>query len=157
MNLRLIGLAVFALVIGGQTALAAAPVEGTWKSEDGEGIVEVAPCAALAGAYCGRIAWIKKPRDADGKPVTDAKNPDAALQKRPVCGIEVFSGMQPATDGSYGGGTIYDPEEGKSYSGSLKLIGPVLKVTGFVELPILGKVSDSEVWTRATTPFERCK
>ena len=157
MFLRLTCMAVAALSLGGTAARAASPVEGTWKSEDGEGIVEVAPCAAPAGAYCGRIVWIKQPRDADGKPVTDAKNPDAALQKRPVCGIEILSGMQPAADGSYAGGTIYDPEEGKSYRGSFTLDGTVLKVTGYVELPILGKLSDTDVWTRVTTPFERCK
>ena len=147
--------AALAAASAGATAGPAA-VDGTWKSEDGEGIVEVAACAADPAARCGRIVWIKTPL-VDGKPVRDANNPDAALQKRPICGLEVVSAMKPATDGSYAGGTVYDPEEGKSYKGSMKLDGGVLKVTGYVEAPILGKLTDTDAWTRVTTPFERCK
>lgn len=151
--------ALAALSVAAMTSAASAgpaAVDGTWRSEDGEGIVEIAACAADATAKCGRIVWIKSPADDKGKPVRDAKNPDAALQKRPICGIEVVSGMKPVAEGAFEGGMLYDPEEGKSYKGTMKLDGAALVVTGYVEAPILGKLSDSEKWTRVTDPFERC-
>ena len=154
---RLIVLAAISIGLVASVALAGpVGVDGTWRSEDGEGIIEIAACAADATAKCGRIVWIKSPADDKGKPVRDAKNPDAALQKRPICGIEVVSGMKPVAEGAFEGGMLYDPEEGKSYKGTMKLDGAALVVTGYVEAPILGKLSDSEKWTRVTDPFERC-
>jgi uncharacterized protein (DUF2147 family) len=135
---------------------AAASPDGVWQSKDGEGYVEIAACAAGAETRCGTIVWIKAPLDKSGKPQADDNNPDAKLRPRPVCGLQVFSGMAPDAGGGFSGGAIYDPEEGKTYAGALTLDGDRLKVTGSIELPVLGKISDSETWTRVTTPFERC-
>jgi uncharacterized protein (DUF2147 family) len=155
---RSIAVAAFAIFCAGSSAQAQSPnVDGVWKSEDGEGMIEVSPCPAEPAARCGKIVWIKTPLTTEGKPLTDANNPDAKLQKRPMCGVEILTGMKPTGDGSFGGGLIYDPEEGKTYKGSFKLDGAALKVTGFVDAPILGKLSESDNWTRVTTSFDRCK
>ena len=145
-------------VVAMTSAASAGPaaVDGAWRNEDGEGIVEIAACAADATAKCGKIVWIKKPLGDDGKPQRDVKNKDASLQKRSVCGLEVISGMKPLPDGSYTGGSLYDPEEGYTYKGTMQLDGIQLKVTGFIETPVLGKLSDSEKWARVIDPFERC-
>jgi uncharacterized protein (DUF2147 family) len=155
---KLIASTTLAMLCIGSAAQAQSPaVDGVWKSEDGEGMIEVAPCAADPAARCGKIVWIKTPLTSEGKPLTDLNNPDAKLQKRPMCGVEILTGMKPSADGSFAGGTIYDPEEGKMYKGSFKLDGAALKVTGFVEAPVLGKLSETDTWTRVTTPFDRCK
>ena len=150
-------IALFALILPFASALAQqSSVEGLWRSEDGEGIVEVAPCAQGATPRCGKIVWIKKPLDDKGRPIVDAKNPNAALKTRPICGIEILSGLKPNATGGFDGGTIYDPEEGKTYTGAMVLAGDKLKVTGSIEMPVVGPLSDSENWTRVTTAFERC-
>jgi uncharacterized protein (DUF2147 family) len=134
-----------------------AAIEGVWRSQDGEGFIDIAACAADPATRCGKLVWIKKPLGDDGKPQRDVKNADAALQKRPVCGLEIISAMKPQADGSYAGGSLYDPEEGKTYQGTLRLESTQLVVTGFVEVPVLGKITDSEKWTRVIAQFEPCK
>ncbi len=150
-------LALSAMVVTG-AALAMDPVgvDGVWRSEDGEALIEVAACASDPVAKCGTIVWLKKPLSANGKPQLDVKNADAALRKRLICGVEVVSAMKAGADGGYEGGTVYDPDEGKTYQGTMKLEGAGLKVTGFVETAVLGKISDSELWTRPKGSFEPC-
>ncbi len=150
--------AVLAACLMASAAHAADPVgvDGVWRNEDGEGLIEVAACATDPAAKCGKIVWMKKPLDERGKPQQDVKNADAALQKRPICGLEVVSGMKPAASGGYDGGLLYDPEEGKSYQGTMTLDGTKLKVTGFIDTPVLGKLSDSESWTRTTEAYVPC-
>ena len=150
---RLCALGLFAL--GLPASAQAAGVEGTWRSQDGEGIVEIAPCASAADQRCGKLVWMKKPLDDEGKPQRDVKNSDPALARRPVCGLEILSGLKPDGAGGYGAGKIYDPEEGSTYTGAIKLEGEALKVTGSIET-FIKPISDSETWTRVNEPFERC-
>jgi uncharacterized protein (DUF2147 family) len=147
-------IAVVSLATG--VAAQQSPVDGIWQNEDGEGRVEIGPCAADTQLRCGKIVWIKKPLAPNGRPVVDAKNPDDALKSRPICELEIISELQPTPSGDFQGGKIYDPEEGKTYAGSMKLVGTKLKVTGSIVLPVLGQISDSETWTRVTTSFTRC-
>jgi len=49
-------------------------------------------------------------------------------------------------DGEWSGGTIYDPNNGKTYSCKLKLTGPdTLKVRGYIGISLIGR---SETWKR---------
>jgi uncharacterized protein (DUF2147 family) len=142
-----IAAAGFVMMSFGTAWAAPSAVDGLWRSEDGEGIVSVGPCAAAPDDKCGKLVWLKVPLDKKGQPVRDENNPDAALKVRPVCGIEILSGMKPDAKGGFGGGTIYDPEEGKSYKGSMALDGAVLKITGVIETPVL-PLSGTEAWSR---------
>lgn len=156
MVIKLAGALVVAVALGSGAAIAqVAGVDGVWSSEDGEGYIEVADCTSIPGAKCGSIVWIKSPLDAAGKPIRDAKNADPALQKRALCGVEVVSAMVPSADGGFAGGTVYDPEEGKTYKGSIKVEGGALKITGYIETPIK-PLSDTDTLTRVSEPFERC-
>lgn len=130
---------------------AAESLAGDWMDSDGEVIIEVSPCG---DAHCGRVVWLKKPFGRDGKPLLDYRNSDATLAKRPVCGLEVVTGFKKQADGSWGGGTVYVSDLGQSFKGSAEVLSPTqVKVRGYVLLPLFG---ESEVWTRVTTPFERC-
>jgi hypothetical protein len=75
-----------------RTASAAADPQGVWMIED-EVAIAVARCGA--GSLCGRVLWLRTPRDAAGRPKRDTMNPDAALRERPLCGLTVLDGLLP--------------------------------------------------------------
>ncbi len=137
-------------------ALAAAQVAGTWLTESGNGKVRIAPCGDLPGAggepadqLCGAIVWLKEPLTEAGTPKVDARNPDAALQQRPIIGLPILTGFEPGDEpGVWEGGRIYNPEDGETYKSviTLKDDGARLEVRGYVGLPIFGK---TQVWTRS--------
>ena len=53
--------------------------------------------------------------------------------------------MQPAGDGSYAGGTITDPQAGRTYRAKMALAGDALKVSGCVAGGLLCR---SQTWAR---------
>ncbi len=126
-------------------------LDGFWIDSDGEVIIEVVPCGA---ARCGRVAWLKQPDGADGLPLRDVKNADPNLKSRPVCGLEVVTAFKKQSDATWGDGTVYVSDQGASYSGKAEIISATqIKVTGFIGFAIFG---ESEVWSKVTSPFQRC-
>jgi uncharacterized protein (DUF2147 family) len=124
------------------TAFAAEPI-GTWLTEGGKSQVKIVRCG---DALCGTIVWLKEPNNPDtGRPKTDFRNQDAAKRARAVIGLEIVLGMQPSSTANKWTGEVYNPEDGKTYSGSLTITGAnELSLTGCV-LAVLCK---SQVWTR---------
>lgn len=126
------GVAVMALGIGlawAAPALAAEDATGTWRMSNGKVTVRVAPCGA---ALCGRVVALKKPRDSEGHAKLDRKNPNPSLRERPVIGLTILSNMRESGAGKWSG-TIYNPDDGKTYSSSMQLLGPsTMKVNGCV-------------------------
>ncbi|MBY0254766.1 DUF2147 domain-containing protein [Methylobacterium sp.] len=113
-------------------ALAVDPA-GVWLTETGSSKVRIAPCG---GGYCGTIL------SAPGKGL-DAKNPDPALRSRSVVGVQILDARQP--EGGGFSGSLYNPNDGKTYSGSLKLTGPdTLEVSGCV----MSVFCKRQTWTR---------
>ncbi len=134
------------------SAAEAKDVTGVWLSDDGEGAVEIQPCG---DKRCGRLIWLKTPLDDAGRPLVDANNPDPTARKRPVCGIDIIKDAALQSDGSWDGGSVYDPEEGKIYSVMLKAKGnDSLEVTGYLGIKALG---ETMVWTRAPAQLKRCQ
>lgn len=116
----------------GSTAWAADPA-GLWLTETGSSRVRIAPCGS---GFCGTIV------SAPGKGL-DAKNPDPALRNRSVVGVQILDARHP--DGSGYSGSLYNPNDGKTYSGSLRLTGPnALEVSGCV----MGVFCKRQTWTR---------
>ncbi|MBM3554032.1 MAG: DUF2147 domain-containing protein [Alphaproteobacteria bacterium] len=116
---------------------------GTWLTESGGGQVEIGPCGE---ALCGRIVWLKEPLDTAGQPKRDKENPDPARRERPILGLAMLEGFRPAGENKWADGTIYNPEDGKTYSCTMTLEGNgTLKVRGYVGVPLFGK---TQVWTR---------
>lgn len=114
---------------------------GMW--ETGESHIEIYRCGDL---LCGRIAALDEPLDADGKPKTDANNPDTALRTRPVLGMDLIAGFSRKSDTQWVKGRIYDPHDGKTYKCKMTLQKDgTLKVRGYVGLALFGK---SVAWTR---------
>ncbi len=97
------------------------PVFGTWLSEKRRVMVEIGPCGDAPDAACGRIVWMAKTEDANGKPFTDQRNQDESLRDRPIMGLPILTGFQKDGEDSWTNGRIYNPEDGKTYNSSLTL------------------------------------
>src|SRR5512143_1156326 len=115
---------------------------GEWLTAEGKARVQIYRCDTL---YCGKIVWLKEPVK-NGREVVDDKNPDPALQNKPVIGLVIVRGFTYDEDGEWTGGKVYDPETGDTYSGKMTLKDPhTLRLRGYVLIPLLGR---TEVWTR---------
>ena len=126
MKLAIFATATLSAAFAAIPAQAAQPVTGRWATVDGKAIVQIAPCGKHV---CGRIEKILKPTP--GRPQTDIKNPDPALQSKPLVGLALLTGF--ADEGGHWKGTIYDPESGKSYASKLTRNGNgTLKVQGCI-------------------------
>jgi uncharacterized protein (DUF2147 family) len=122
----------------GLTAAGPAPTPiGRWLTENGNGVIEIAPCGA---ALCGRIAGIEVDRPDDPMPHD--------WRGRPQCGMAIITGAVPADDGWKG--EIVDPRDGASYHATIKVdAAGQLRLRGYVIVPLLGS---TQVWTRYTDP-----
>jgi uncharacterized protein (DUF2147 family) len=150
----------------GMAALVAAPLaapdsahageglDGYWMDADGEVLLKIEPCG-VQNMRCGRVAWLRKPRGADGGPLRDLRNPDEKLRNRFVCGLPVVLHFKKQADGTWGDGTVYVPDHGMSFSGTAEVVSPTkVKVSGYMLLPIFGS---SEVWTRVSRQPPSCE
>ncbi len=123
------------LSVGSAFADAASPY-GKWSM--GKVMVKVTDCG---GGLCGSIIGLKEPiSKIDGKPKVDRENPDESKRKRPLIGLDIMIGMKPAGDGQWKG-AIYNPDDGKTYSATVRLDGETMKVKGCV-LGILCKTNN---------------
>lgn len=117
-------------------AASAQNVLGKWKLENGTAIVEI---YKSGNVYNGKIVWLKNATEADGSPAVDKNNPDPALKKRKLIGLNMLHGL--TKDGNeYDGGRIYDPANGKTYYCSFEVEGDKLKVRGSLDkMGLLGR------------------
>jgi Uncharacterized protein conserved in bacteria (DUF2147) len=89
--------------VASSAAPSASPI-GTWLTESGRGVVEIAECG---DALCGRIVGIDRE---PGSPMpTDVNG-------RPQCGLTIFSNEKPEADGTWLG-QVTDPTRRGHISG----------------------------------------
>ncbi len=129
---------VAALAAG--AAHAASPADGVWRTPEKHGVVEVFDCG---GALCARIVTSDTLKvDPQEK---DLRNKDPSLRSRPMKGLVVIWGMTGGPP-SWKGGQAYDPDDGRIYTGSLRLVNAdTLSMTGCIVFPLCR----SETWKRA--------
>lgn len=136
---------VFALIIFGLISIQTISAQqltkdaivGEWLSENKEGKVQV---YRQGDKFFGKITWGK---DGSRK---DVKNPDDKLKSQNIVGSVILKGFD-FTGKSWENGTIYDPNNGKTYSSIMKMSdNNTLTIRGFVGISLLGR---STVWTRA--------
>ena len=127
---------------------------GVWATDpDGEGGQAHIEIHTVGDLYSGKIVWLEEPlytaEDEDGEegePKVDKNNPDPALQNRPIMGLELMMGFKFDGKGTWKKGTIYDPDNGKTYKCKIKIGDDgVLNVRGFIGISMLGRTS---LWTR---------
>ncbi|MDO8354509.1 MAG: DUF2147 domain-containing protein, partial [Aestuariivirga sp.] len=88
--------------------------------------VRIAPCGP---SLCGAIVGLAKPLDKKGRPKVDKKNPNTSLRTRPLMGLTILANMKSAGENTWRG-TIYNADDGKTYSSYMKLSGSNMKVKG---------------------------
>jgi len=138
---RFVGVALLLAVFAASGAQEVPDVEGTWLSGDGDGWIEITHAGnGLSGIIKG------SPNASDDRPDRDVKNPDPALRDRLLTGLELFRGFSYDGDGRWTGGTIYDPNSGKTYRCIITWVDKnTLKVRGYIGVPMLGR---TETWNR---------
>ncbi len=108
---------------------ALADLQGIWAMSDGKVTVKVDDCG---GNLCARIVDLKEPiSKIDGKPKVDRENPDPTKRNRPLIGLSILIGMKPTGD-NFWKGAIYNPDDGKTYSATVRYDGRSIKVKGCV-------------------------
>ena len=120
-------------------------IGGLWLTQKQDAIVEIFLKDDL---YFGKIIWLDEPLEDDGSPKMDTNNPDVSKHQDLIIGLEILKGFQPKKK-KWVGGTIYDPDNGKTYSCTIKHKEGDLLIRGFIGISLLGR---TEVWTRAELP-----
>lgn len=119
-----------------------ADIVGLWLSGDGDGWIEIRQQGEeVVGVIAG------SPNDKPGDPPRlDDKNPDPALRDRKLDGLIFMTGFRYAGSDRWTGGTIYDPNSGNTYKGTMRLVDRnTLKLRGYIGISLFGR---SDTWTR---------
>jgi len=142
MTPRLLAMAAAALALSTSLAQAAEPT-GDWLTQDKLAVVRISTCG---GKVCGVVQWLKRPTDkVTGQPRKDDLNPDPALRQRPLLGLPMLQGFSSDAPDHWSGGTIYDPDSGKTYQSKMTVQADGdLKVEGCVLV-----FCKSQIWTPA--------
>jgi uncharacterized protein (DUF2147 family) len=96
---------------------------GVWLREGGKGTVRISPCG---DALCGIVASVKDP-----------ESPARVGQK-------VFYGMVPAGENNWSG-HAFNPDDGRTYAGTMALAGNNLTTSGCV---LGGLICKTVHWSR---------
>jgi uncharacterized protein (DUF2147 family) len=118
----------------------------TWYTKGNKSKVEIYKCESK---ICGKFVWLKEPLTEKGKPKIDINNEDEGARGVPIIGLVMLKDFveDAQTDHAWTAGTIYDPENGKTYSAQMTLNEDgSLTVRGYVGLPIFGR---SQEWVKA--------
>lgn len=126
-----------------QTNQEADKIIGLWQTGSGKGRVQI---TKYGNKFSGKIVWLRDPNDAKGNPKLDSKNPDVNRQKNTTIGITNLLGFTYEGNSEYDNGTVYDPENGKTYKCIMTLENiNSLNVRGYIGFSFIGR---TDVWTR---------
>lgn len=120
-------------------------LEGLWMVETEKAGILIKRCDE---GFCGRIDWLGRPLDEAGEPRLDLENENPWLRGKPLLGLRILTvpDAEPDAKWRWNGGKIYDPENGKTYTCTVKLEGPDrLVIRTFVGVKLFGK---NTTWTR---------
>jgi len=117
-------------------------IEGRWLTQDGDGWITI---QLVGNSLEGSVAGSPDPEQRKEREFDD-RNPDPSLKTRRLDGLTIMTGFQYDGDGRWSGGTVYDPNSGKTYKCTVKqLDANTLKIRGFIGISLFGR---SETWTR---------
>ncbi|MDP2337470.1 MAG: DUF2147 domain-containing protein [Bacteroidota bacterium] len=136
------------LLISQAFAQAAQKIAGIWWNDTKTSKIEV---KEENGKFIGTVIYINPEKYVNGEPEKDSKNPDAKLRSRSRLGLQILSGLKfNASDKEWQGGSIYDPDNGKTYDcfAWFDKDPNVLYLKGYVAgIKWLGR---STTWTKVT-------
>jgi len=131
------------IIAGPALAAEADAVIGEWYTKDSKALVQV---YKQGDVYNGKIVWLKDPKNEDGSAKLDTHNPDETQRSQPIIGLNIINGFSYKGGNKWADGTIYDPDNGKTYKCKMNLNDDgTLKVRGFIGVALLGR---TQVWTR---------
>ena len=117
---------------------------GFWLNEEKDAKIEITD---INGKYFGKVVWLKEPNEDDGRPKVDDQNPEPSLQNRPIIGLELLKNFVFDED-EWNSGTIYDPDNGKTYKCTIKKgSDTLLNIRGYIGKEWMGLGRTTE-WTR---------
>lgn len=118
-------------------------IEGTWIPSSGKANVRI---YKSGDHFYGAIIFLKEPIDSvTHKPKVDKNNPDKSKRNTPLMGYLLLKNFI-YDDGIWKDGTIYDPENGKTYSCKITMKDKnTLDVRGFIGISLIGR---TDVWKR---------
>ncbi|MGY4830716.1 DUF2147 domain-containing protein [Sphaerotilaceae bacterium SBD11-9] len=129
-------------------ALAQPTPAGLWKTIDDSSKVEksLVRITEANGVYTGRIEKILDPA---AKPDAVCDECSGADKGKPIVGLTIIRGIKKnaETDGLWDGGTVFDPNNGKTYKLRLKPSedGKKLEMRGYIGAPMFGR---SQTWLK---------
>lgn len=148
--------------------LAQAGIEGYWLKISNDLRNAVIEIYADGDTVSGRIVDLEYPvfiageRSPEGEvvpdelvgtPKRDVLNVDSSLHERPIEGLQHMSGFRATGRNEWSEGSLYNPEDGKTYRGRLRLrdSGRSLEVRGYIGTPMFGR---TQTWTRIDSPAD---
>ena len=135
--LSLAGTLVFSTQAAFAQSAGADAITGVWETKSG-GYVQI---YRQGDVFAGRIVGSH-----DGKPRYDKNNPDKTKRDQRLLGQDILKGLKYEGDKQYGSGTIYDPNNGKTYKAKAELTGPdTLDARGYIGVSLIGK---TQTWHR---------
>ena len=140
-------MALVATFVTGVAFAQATPV-GLWKSIDDEtktekSLIRITEAGGVVGGRIEKLLGADAKQDAVCEECTDDR------KGKPIVGMTIIRGVKKnaETDGLWDGGTILDPNNGKTYKLRLKpsVDGKKLEVRGYIGAPMLGR---TQTWFR---------
>jgi uncharacterized protein (DUF2147 family) len=116
-------------------------IVGIWLTASGKAKVQI---YKEGDKYNGKIVWLKNPTYEDGKVKVDKNNPEKSKQGFPLLGLNMLKGFV-FDDGEWEDGTIYDPENGKTYSCTMKMRNGFLDLRGYIGISLIGR---TQTWIK---------
>lgn len=118
----------------------AGALNGTkWSTKGNKSVVQF---SESGGVLSAKIIKINEKGKANAKCVKCK----GALKNKPIKGLKILTGLKSTGTNQWGGGTVLDPENGKTYVGKVTLQKDgKLKLRGHIKgAPMLGR---SQIWT----------
>src|SRR4030095_6026364 len=89
--------------------LAAADLEGRWRSPGGNSIIEIAPCGS---ALCGTVAWASEKAKQDARKATEQ-----------LIGTQILTALEEKKPGRWQG-KLFIPDRNMHVTAKLQLVNP---------------------------------
>jgi uncharacterized protein (DUF2147 family) len=134
--MAIVPISIIGLLSGPTVAQTSEEAFGVWLNPENQSQIEMYKCGGEG--LCAKIVKVSDPK------ATDDKNPDPAKRSRPTVGLVIMENAKRSGSGKWNG-ILYNPTDGKSYSGSVTVKGKdTLDLSGCVAV-VLCKTT---TWSR---------
>jgi len=117
---------------------------GEWYSAKEDVIITLSEVNQTISA---EITWLKFPNNVNGEVKTDLLNPDRSLRANKIIGLMMMSNFSHIAGNVWDNGTLYIAEEGKTYSGMMRLKDKnTLNLRGYIGFSFFERYSST--WRR---------